>query len=255
VIDPRTLPVRFSRLKKMGQSPAHYLHACQEGDDDIDTLALRLGRGVHAELFGQPYVHYEGRRAGKSWEAFEAEHADKPILNSRELGIALGVAGAVRDHVTASSLLFGDGIELEKRLDWDFAGRACRSTPDARGPAHLVDLKTTRCADPTRFGWQAESLAYHAQLSFYREAIRASGGQVDAVYIVAVESAPPFPVTVFRVTEQSLELGERMWRLWFERLRVCEDSNHWPGYTQAVVELDIAPRQFAADLEEEDEAA
>jgi len=37
LVDPRTLPVRFSRLKLMGQSPAHYFAACQRQQSD-ETL-------------------------------------------------------------------------------------------------------------------------------------------------------------------------------------------------------------------------
>ncbi len=255
--DPRDLPVRYSRLKKMGQSPAHYLEAAKLGDDDgRDTLCLRIGRGGHALLLGQPIIAYPDRRAGKAWEAFQAEHADKVILNEREYGIATGIAGAIFDHSEAAELLLGEGTLFEQRIDWSLGDRACRSTPDSRTATRLVDLKTCRSSAPSFFSWQARNLAYHGQLAFYADALEATTGRApDEVYIVAVESTRPHPVTIFRVGPETLDLGRRLYRLWFEQLLVCEASNHWPGYASSIVDLlfDEAPTDGAVVTEADEE--
>jgi hypothetical protein len=39
-------------------------------------------------------------------------------------------------------------------------------------------------------------------------------------------------------------MGQRIWRSYFERLRVCEDSNVWPAYSDAVVPLEV-DREFS----------
>jgi hypothetical protein len=223
----------------MSRSPAHYLASI--GDDDgRDSLAMRIGRGAHALLFGQAVTVYDGIRRGKAWDEFRAEHDGVEILNKREHLEASGMALSVLHHPDASALLFARGVVHEQRLDWELNGRACRSTPDARTDSVLVDLKTSKSSAPDQFGWHARSFSYHGQLAFYRDAIRSLGiGTADEIYIVAVESARPYPVTVFRVTERSIEAGRRAYRAWFEQLLVCEENCHWPGYAQRIVDLDI----------------
>jgi hypothetical protein len=60
-----------------------------------------------------------------------------------------------------------------------------------------------------------------------------------AAYVVAVESTPPFPVTVMRLTDRALDQGERLCTSWMETLLNCEASNFWPPYAQSIVPLDV----------------
>ena len=260
IVDPRSVPVRFSTLKQLGRSPAHYFHAVQ--DEREETLAMRLGAGVHAMLFGQPLVKWDqpakkgsgkAPRNGSAWEAFLQANAGATILNAAEWSQAEAVVASIRSNRPAMDLL--DGAELEQRIDWSFLGRSCRSTPDARTPRYLVDLKTTKTAEPDRFARQSMWLGYHAQLAFYLDAVRESGlGTPTEAYVIAVESAPPHPVTVLRLTERAIEQGRRLCRLWFERLLTCEAANQWPGYAQSVVDLDV-PDDDVALVFAEPEAA
>lgn len=250
VVDPRTVPVRFSHLRHLSQSPLHYWHAVQVDGDP--TRPMRLGVGAHAMLFEQPVVLYPGKvRNGKEWDAFKAEHEGVPILSHSEWDRATSLAAAVRGNELAMQVL--TGTVKEQVIEWSFLGRACRSTLDARGTYHLVDVKTTKCADPDRFARDAVFRHYHAQLAFYADAVKESGlGDPREAYIIAVESQPPFPVTVLKLTERALDQGRRLCRLWFERLLACEAANDWPGYAQSVVELDV-PMSFDEMDEEGDD--
>jgi hypothetical protein len=238
IVDPRSVPVRFSNLKRMAQSPAHYRAACQYPDGD--TLSRRLGRGVHAMLFGQPLVLWTGKvRNGKAWDAFEGLHSDKEILNAKEHAQASSITRAIRSNADAARLLF-DGTTLERRIHWQLQGRDCAGTPDAVGPLGLVDLKTARTTEPDKFVRAASWMAYHAQLAWYRDGCELAGlPRPDPCFIVAVESVEPYAVTVLRLTERALDQGRRLSRLWFERLLVCEASNEWPSYSQSIVDFDL----------------
>lgn len=238
IVDPRTVPVRFSRLKRMSQSALHYHQACQFDDDD--TLSRRIGRGTHALLFGQPLTVWTKRRQGKAWEAFEAEHDGEEILTEKEFAQSKATADAIRRDRIASALLF-DGTQLEKRLTWKLDGRDCQGTPDAFAPKRVIDLKTARTTEPDRFVRAATWMSYHAQLAWYQDGIELAGlPRPEECYIVAVESTAPHAVTTLRVTERALDLGRRLNKLWWERLLVCEQSNQWPGYSQSIVDFDIA---------------
>lgn len=233
-IDPRTVPVRFSNLKHMARSALHYWDAVQL--DRADTLAMRLGRGAHAMVLGMPVIKWVGKtRNGKAWDAFKERHKDKEILNAKEWATASGIANSIRNHPIAAKLLF-DGTTLEEQIEWEYLGRKCTSRPDCRrASAYVADLKTTQCAEPEKFQRDAAYRGYNAQLAFYGLAVEhLTGVRPDELYVVAVESKRPYAVTVLRMDEESRNAGERLCRLWLERLIVCEASDSWPAYTDAI---------------------
>ncbi len=222
VIDPRTVPARFSRLKHFSASPLHYWQAVQ--DDKDDTIAMRFGRGVHALVLGTPVIRFPGKtRQGKMWEAFKERHADKEILSGKEWDRANGMVDAIRRHSLANEALFA-GTTLEETIEWEFNGKACTSRPDARcGTDRNVDLKTTKCAEPRKFERDAMWRGYHAQFSYYGRAIKECFGAFPKESLcVAVESVKPFAITVLELTPGALVEGEKCWRLWFERVQQCE---------------------------------
>jgi hypothetical protein len=147
------------------------------------------------------------------------------------------MADAVRANPEARALLTGT---REKTILFDSLGIPCRVTPDVVGPGCVVELKTTADASPRRFPWHALRMQYHAQLAWQIHGVRQSGqGTPDRAFIVAVESSAPYAVTVLRLTDRALEHGERAFRLWMEQLKVCLESDRWPGYSDAIVDLDV----------------
>ena len=237
-MDPRSVPVRFSHLKQMARSPAHYRYALEHSRPD--SAALRLGRLVDLLMFEQaaPLV-FDGSRRGKAWDAFKAEHDGADIFTASELEDAEPIAASFNrpEHARALSLLRSG--ERQKRITWNWLGRDCAGTPDVCGQ-YLIDLKTTRSAQPDAFRRDALRYAYHAQLAWYRNGMLLSGLQPPAqCYIVAVETSAPYPITVHRLTERAIDMGERLCRVWMEQLLVCEESGHWPGYCESELDFDI----------------
>ncbi len=240
MIDPRTVPVRFSALRSMARSALHYHDACQA--DSGRSLAMRLGAANHAVVFDQPFAIWGGKdRRAKGYADFAAaQPQDVEILTGKEHVEACAIRDAIRGHRLAAPLLFDAEAIIEQRIDWSWLGRSCRSTPDSRNGSVLVDLKTTRDASPDRFSRDALFRGYNAQLAFYALAVEAETGKtVRDCYLVAVESKRPFAVTVLRLTDEARLAGEKLCRTWMERVLVCEASNEWPAYSQSVVALDV----------------
>ena len=125
----------------------------------------------------------------------------------------------------------------EETIFFDWYGRKCRATPDVRTSVGVTELKTSSSSDPAKFCWQSAKMAYHAQCRMQQIAC---GLDIDSpAHIVVVESAAPYPVTVFRLTEEALLAGEKLLCQWMERLKMCEESKQWPGYVQSIVPLDV----------------
>lgn len=252
-VDTRSMPARFSHLKEMGRSAAH-CRASFARRDDLDTLAVRLGAGTHAMMFDQPRVMWDNgtRRKGTEkkpspWDMFRAEHAGKVILNRREWMQATAITNAVKAHPIASRLLFAPGIVHEETITWEQRGRVRRSTPDARGPGHVVELKSTRNAEKRAFSRDAGFRHYHCQLADYGAAIEAlTGTRPREYYIVAVESAFPYVVQVYQLTDVVLEQGKHLVNEWLDKLIMAEQTGSWPPYSVAIEPLEIW-QPFAGD--------
>ena len=232
-------PVRFSRLKAMAQSPAHYRHAMLEPSQQ--TESMRRGSYTHALVLGtaSKWVTFDGIRRGKFWDAFQLDHADKEIITPNEAAPCEAMAKAVARNADAMALL--TGADHEQTLAWKFLGRDCEGTPDVVGLEYVADLKTTKCSQPDRFVRDATFRGYHAQLAWYLDGVNARPLEVTRrdAYVIAVESTAPYPVTVLKLTEGALEAGRKLCRLWMERLLSCELANEWPGYVQSIVGFDV----------------
>lgn len=262
-MDPRSIPVRFSRLKSMGRSPMHYRHAIDS--DHVDSASMRLGRLVHWRLLGGlpddedgAIVVYDGERRGKAWTEFEAANAGKDIVTTKEYEKSEPIAAAVLADPVAPRFMAG---RHEVPVAWKLGDRACSSRLDVLGELRdvgpfLCDLKTTTDASPEAFKRQAWKMAYHAQLAFYADALKSTGIETKAHYLVAVETKAPHAVTVLRLTDNILNEGRRLYRSWFERLMVCESDDNWPSYSQHCVEFDVpAWIEVGADDDDGEEEA
>jgi hypothetical protein len=273
LVDPRTLPARIHNLKAAGLSGAHALFSFQPQGDTTETLARRLGSATHALLFGKPIEIYDepsdasikrrdkamaqhkplppltkAQRKGDQWKRFQAAHVGKLIVAPGELVKAQRIVDAIHGCAIAERLLFGPGMVYEAPIIWAESGRARQSTPDARGPSHNVELKTTRCAAPMVFARDAERMAYHAQLADQRAAIayERQGRAPRESYIVAVENVPPYVVQVYEVPTTLLEKGDQLRTMWLERLAVYEASDMWGGYSPRIETLAFPERQQQA---------
>lgn len=232
----RTRPVHFTELRRIGQSPAHYLAALAE--PKAPTAAMRFGTLCHARILGGDVVVYHDARRGNAWKAFESEHAKRLIVTQEEYDLSGRVAEAVFADPVAAPLIAGGRHEVA--VDWTMLGRA-RATfgIDVLGPDYVADLKTTSSVEPDQLRRAAQKMAYHAQLADYCEAARSLGEHPKMARIIGVETSPPFAVTVLRLTPGRLEAGAKLVRLWMERLLACEAADEWPAYTQSELDWDV----------------
>ena len=231
------LPLRFSALRQLAKSPAHYAAYLQQ--ETAPTSAMDIGTASDLLILGgQRVVSFPGPvRRGKVYDAFSLDHADALILTEKEYRAARGIADAVQSCDDAVRLLTG---VRQDTIYWENNGRLCRGTPDVRASDgfHIVDLKTGQTSDPRQFLWTVKRFAYHAAAAWYLAGLNAKGFGVRESYIVAVEQTPPHVVTIFKLTDHLLEMGHKLWVAWFEQLQVCEASGHFPPYAQSIVDLD-----------------
>lgn len=241
--------LRFSTLKVIARSPAHYQHALTHPFQP--TPAMRLGTLVHRlvlggaepEPSGPPPVVYDGQRRGKAWAEFRdahpgveivtiAEHERALAEKEEELAHAQVIADAVLGDMRVQRLL--EGTTKERRIVGRLHGRDVHGTPDAFSDDLVLDLKTTADARPEAFVWQARKLHYATQVTWYGDLL---GGRKRHV-LVAVETKAPYPVTVMQLTDALVDVSRRTYVGWIEQLQACELAGVWPGYSEAILPLD-----------------
>lgn len=245
-------PVRFSHLKTLGlKSPLH-LASTYEPEQ---TPSKEKGTALHALTFGtRRVIEYPKRRAGKEWEAFQADNPDAEILTANDFAKVKGMHDALMAHPYAAKAI-REGVH-ETTLLFDYAGLRCRATPDVRNETRVTELKSTRSAKPSWFERYAlHEGYYHGQLTWYAEAVRALDlGDPTEHLIVAVENTPPFVVMVYRLDHTAIEAGEKCWKAWIEKLKRCRENNHWPPYDEKVVEIRAEPEMPDFSFADEDDA-
>jgi PDDEXK-like domain of unknown function (DUF3799) len=210
---------------------------------------MAKGTALHAFMLGgeeRVAVYRDGIRNAKShkWIDFQAANEGKHIIIPSQLAVVDGMRRSLEAHPRAMELL-DDGVQ-EQRITWDINGRACAGTPDCVKPKgrrkRLVELKTCMSSNPRVFKWHALKQGWFAQVAWYADGLERSlayeHGPVDEIYVVAVESKPPYPVTVFRVRESMMKRGRETWRQWFQVLMACEQANHWPAYAEGDVDVE-----------------
>lgn len=247
--DNGLLPVRIGNLQRMALSPAHYRCAddeTAEESEENETAAMEKGKFLHAHVLqGRELAVSPCRRDPrmKQYQEFLAESASagKLIVTKKQERHLRGMKAALLADPVAPTLL--EGV-MEEILLWEWLGRKCRGTPDVRAEKWITELKTTRCSKPDWFQREADRRGYHNQLAWYEHgAMLVHGGLFRALWIVAVESSPPYAVTCHEMEEPRWQQAKKNIRLWMERLLACEAAGHWPSYTEVSLKWGLEDRQ------------
>ena len=237
--------LNWSRLKVMDESALAYKHALTHPRKD--TPALDLGRYVHTavfqpELVAEDFAIWTGdRRAGKVWDAFAEENADKTILRAVDLPDFSDMIEAVRSHPWVADLLSDDATEAEAILTWTGDGRAQKARPDVMNQRRrlVADLKTTQSIDIRRFGHDIARFSYLGQLAHYSAGIEAARAWAPAEHVlIAVEKAAPYDIAIFQLDADAIAVGAEKRAELLATLAECEQTGRWPGRHPEPVTLD-----------------
>lgn len=238
----RALPgLNWSALKHMRKSPLHYRHAAVYREPV--TAAMGLGQLVHAMVLEPATVAnrfrvYSGRRAGKAWDDFEASAtADAAEVVLEKDWVAAEAAAAAVASNTAASGLMSRVRDSEVSCFWERRERRYKARFDAIGEGFVLDIKTASTLDPRTFGGQCARLGYHNQAAFYLDGYRAATGEAAEYFVLAVESAEPHDVCVYRMPAAVIAAGREENATLVSVLADCETRNEWPGRCAEIVDL------------------
>lgn len=258
--------VSGSDLVRMDEScPAVAFERWSGNPDRIEedgTLATTFGRAFHALILeGEPVfrrqfaVKPEGLSLatieGKAWKR---DHAGQEIL-SHDDGLKLFAMSRAISRDPLASKAFIDGTAEVTAIARDPAtGLYLKTRPDwlRGGSGRLAfNLKTAASAKPDAWRRQAYELGYFISAAVSVDVLSTAGGSSYDHAFVVVEKEPPFCCVVYVITAEVIEWGRVIYRKALDQFARCIERNHWPGYADKVIEVDL-PAWAKYRLEERD---
>lgn len=228
--------------------PAIYRWERDHPADRPRSDTFDFGKVAHQMVLGDDgekidVYDFETWRTKAAIEAKRESHTNGrvPILR-KDFDICDAMANAVRQHPLASRLLDPEHGKPEQTLAWEDeflpVTRAARLDwlPEPVGGRLIVaDYKTSRSADPLKFGRSASDFGYHTQADWYTEAIIANGLDEDPKFVFVVqEKTPPYVVTVCQLDDIALRVGAEDNRDAIQVFHRCVTTGEWPGYSDEI---------------------
>jgi len=216
------------------RTPAHYQH---DKTHPKFSDAFTLGTAAHSIILegdssGIVIVEADNwlTKVAKEMKAYALAEGRQPLLK-KEWEQVNGMRNAVMDHPIARDLLTGH--KAEQSVFWEEDGLALKCRPDAWKPGMLVDLKTTRSADPNEFGKTAHEFGYHQSAAHYIDGVKAATGEELPFHFVLVEKTAPYLVSVVELDWEAIDIGRQLNDRAKRIYRECVESGNWPGYPNA----------------------
>lgn len=221
------------------KSPLHF-KAFAEGQITFDSPAMAFGRAIHEALlepgkFFQNYAEKPDLRTKAGKEAFAAlQDEGKTILKKAEFEQMKGIMASLSADETVMELLAGSTTEQE--FFTTVGGCPAKAKIDivkarTKG-AILIDLKTTRDAQPSSFIRKSKySFKYHRQAAWYKAVYEAATGmEVERFYFLAIEKEPPYAFSVIELDETALQAGWHECEALLDVYRDKVNQGLFPGY-------------------------
>lgn len=217
------------------------------------TQAMKFGTAVHTLVFEpekfeleiavEPEVNKRTKAGQFEIASFLEANKGKTIITPSEKGLAYRIASAVRRHPTCEKIL-QEG-KAEQSLYWNDpeTGVLCKIRPDWQNPILMADLKTTVDAGPDDFERAIYNYGYHISAAMYLEGWRVAFGEDLPFVFTAAEKEPPFAVANYRIHDEALALGRKIYRQALQTYARClekgTERKHWHGYPLDIQTINV----------------
>lgn len=188
---------------------------------------------VGRELFAE--TEAEGKTPMKPADYELVTGAAQALLANKAIRYILGVGGKVRH-----SFYWRDaetGVVCKYRPN--FLVEPCQVFPNGL----ILDFKPCDSARPEAFREFASRAKYHMQAAFAPPGFQQIFGTAEApaMLFAAYETKAPFANKVYPASAAQIELGGYKVRDALALYAECERTGQWPGYSEELTPLDLAP--------------
>lgn len=221
-------------------------------EDDDGTRATTFGTAAHCavwepECFAERFEALppgDGRRAEVRNAKADIERRGKGALRPAEYEGCLRVRKILEEHPLVGPSLFDTDGESEVSI---FTKHAATGLPLAIRPDRLLerrglvlDLKTTKDADPKSFARTMAAYAYDVGAAWYPDRLEEAGLSDCVMVYIAVESSFPYLPRVYLPGPRTIARGRTIAERGLRIIAECLESKVWPAFGQGVEEIEVA---------------
>ena len=240
-------------LDRLAKSPAHY-QAALNAEESNPAPQMVFGKAFHSLIlephdFDRDVVIWNGRKAGKKWDAFKESAGDRVIFTPEEVDTLLAMQDAIESNQTASAII--SNAMIEKSIFWKekaFSNLWCKCKPDIIRPdlGILGDLKTCRDAAPDVFMKAIANYHYHWQAYWYLRGVKYCGAfpgvDFTTFVFICIEKTPPYPVATYALhlednKNPALEIAQEEIRQALNTYKKCKKSGVWEAYPDEIQDI------------------
>ena len=225
-----------SGLTRFSVSPAHYKYAPK----NEPTRAMEIGTAIHAailepERFKSQYMLLPEvkARTATEYKKAAATLGSELVLIGNEVSNVLGMYESVHSSEYIHNRLSESGhTELSVFAIDPETGVLCKCRFDYLSDTlRAIDVKKTQDARPEPFSRSIDNYRYHVQAAFYSDVFKwCTGKELKSFEFLAVEEKQPHGRKLYKLCDESLDIGRRMYRENLSEYAECLANNYWPLY-------------------------
>lgn len=174
---------------------------------------------------------------------WQQNNGERTVLSQEQWDQLHAMRDSVMAHPAAGALLTGCPGKAELSVYWNDpeTGELCRCRPDWwRDDDLLIDLKTTDDASPEGFAKSIANWRYDVQDPYYMDGVQlATGRRPRGFVFIAVEKKAPYAVGVYRLDDESRDLGRAQYKADLRRFAECKRTDTWPGYGDKIQSISV----------------
>lgn len=227
-----------SGAKTLLDNPAKYAHQCahpKPATDSMDAGSVAHRLTLHAGAGITIVDAYDWRRRADQERRDQAREAGQVVIHRGQLAAAARIARAVRSHPLAGDLLAEGNPEVsiywdeQVTIGWRTHTVPCRARADWMRDGLIIDLKTTsRGTSEKALQRTVIDYGYHISAAHYLRGVEQVSGARPEFWFIFVDTEPPHTVSVHRLDDRLLAVGEERILTAYETWAACDASGSWP---------------------------
>lgn len=233
----------YARLRKLKETPAQTKGTLWHSFM-IERDVYEAEHMLQPEDWG-PLTQTPGRQKWADFKA-EAKKLGKKAIKWSDGQDLVFLASEMQQHRELKKIL--SDYEAEVSFYAEIDGHAVKSREDI----YCAKAKTVWDVKTTSKAMDDESLArvifdhgYHFSAAHHMRVMQECGHDVEEWGWIFVSTATPCPhIVLKKASKRMLESGRQDWHYAFEKLKMCEEKDCWPGFDEEIREIDFSDNTF-----------